>query len=154
MICRISFKDFRKYTTAKNWWFHRIQNVRFDKKWPFDLWFSMFLIVFFDFENSKVGLNHEIPEPLQMNETQKFFLHNKIWLHMYQPKKIQIEPRSFWPVMTSSKILRFSINLLNSEDFNPYANNENDRIIIYLIIWLVENIKILSLTEFLCMYDP
>ena len=56
--------------------------------------------------------------------------------------------------MTSSKILRFSINFRNSEDFDPYANNENDRIIIYLITELVKNIKIVSLTEFLCMFDP
>ena len=144
MICRISFKDFRELVIAKNRSFHRIQNDRFDKKRPLDVWFSRFLTVFFDFENWKVGLNREIPEPLQMNKIQKFFLHNTIWLYMYQPKKFQIEPRSFWPVMTSSKILRFSINLRNSEDYNPCANNENDRIMINLIFKLIKNIKILS----------
>ena len=114
----------------------------------------MFLIVFFDFENLKVGLKGEILEPPQMNEIQKFFLHNKIWPHIWHPREVQIEPWSFRPVMTSSKILRFSINFRNSENYNPYTNNENDPIIIYLIIKSIKNIKIVNLTKFLCMYDP
>ena len=45
-IWRISFMDFLRYAIAKNRSFHRIQDGRFDKKRPLDVWFLLFLIVF------------------------------------------------------------------------------------------------------------
>ena len=44
------------------------------------------------------------------------------------------DPTSSRPEMTSSKIFRFSINFRNSEDYNPYAIDENDRIRTYQMV--------------------
>ena len=61
---------------------------------PLDVWFSLFFHHFFEFGNWDVGFSHEIPEPLQMDKIQKIFLHNQIWLRIYHPKNIHIEPWS------------------------------------------------------------
>ena len=134
MVCRISFMDLLKFLIGQNWLFYRIRHIHISKKRPFDVGFLLILVDFFDFENWKVGVKGETLELHQMVEIWKNFLHHKIWLNIWRHNKIQIESESFWPVMTSLKSLIFSSNFCNSEDFNPYANDENDQLRIILII--------------------
>ena len=146
--------DLPKFSIGKNWLFYRIQHVHISKKRPFDVGFWLFFVDFFEFENCRVGLNGEILELRLMVKMQKFLLHNKILLKISRHNKIQIEPKSFRPVMTSLKILIFSNSFCNSEDFNPYANDENDQFRIILIIQSINYIKIFILSKFSCLYIP
>ena len=80
VICRISFRDLPKFSTAKNWLFHRILHVDISQKWPSDYRFELFLVDFLLFENKKVALNGEILEPTQMVQMPKFCHNDKIQL--------------------------------------------------------------------------
>ena len=81
VICSISFTNLPKFSTTKNWLFHRILHVDISKKWPSDGRFELFLVDFLLFENKKVTLNGEIPGPTQLVQMPKFSRENKI-----QPK--------------------------------------------------------------------
>ena len=80
VICKVSFRDLLKFSTAKNWLFHRILHVDISKKWPSDGRFEPFLVDFLLFENKKVALNGEILEPTQMVQMPKFCHNDKIQL--------------------------------------------------------------------------
>ena len=81
MISRIILRNLPKFSTAKNWLFHRILHVDISKKWPSDSKFGQFLVDFLLFENKKVALNGEIPGPTQMFQMPKFSRNDQI-----QPK--------------------------------------------------------------------
>ena len=42
VICRISLRNLQKFSTAKNWLFHRILHVDISQKWPSDYRFELF----------------------------------------------------------------------------------------------------------------
>ena len=54
-------------------------------------------------------------------------------------KNFRLNRAHFDRLWRHGKILRFSINFRNSEDYNPYANYENDKIIIF---WLIKRLNI------------
>ena len=127
-----------KYLSGKNGCAHQIQHSRFTQKQPSDVCFWSFLVVFFQFENSKVGLNEETVQQNWMHEFKKFWFYSKVQPKISSQVKNRTAMTSSWPEMTSSKIFRISINLGNSEDYDPSVNNENNKInfFFWLLNWL------------------
>ena len=124
----IKIRNIPKFSTGKNWPAHRIQHISISRIHCSDVGFGLFKGGFWPVENPKVGLQREILEQIWADQNEKFFLHMKV-----QPRFLG-SPQDFgpmtssWWVMTSSKILWFPINFRNSENLNPYANNEYDKI--------------------------
>ena len=117
-----------KYLSGKNGCAHQIQHSRFTQKQPSDVCFWSFLVVFFQFENSKVGLNEETLQQNWMHEIKKFCFHSTIQPKISSYTENWTAMTSSWPEMTSSKILKILINFLNFEDYDPSEHDKNNQI--------------------------